>query len=247
MLTSTFRPNLVAPVTLIIADASLETIPKSIVGHKSVVRHAQRIGKKPSEMLLDRSYHHSAMVSGRLADAWKRGRPDIVHFALAEAFSTPLYLRNKLDVCLYTINNKLILTSSNLRIPKSYFRFEGLMMKLFKDGSIRSELDNKLLFELLNDVSFGYLLKNIIQSHKSIGFSSLGVASTAQEIVSKYVNPSMENRCAIIIGGFPKGHFSENVLKYLDILYSIGELPLEAHVVVARVLYECEKLLLFEQ
>jgi rRNA small subunit pseudouridine methyltransferase Nep1 len=233
-------------VTLIIADASLETIPESIMGHKSVLKHAQRLGKKPSELLLDRSYHHSAMKSKKLVDIWKRGRPDIVHFALAEALSTPLYLKSKLDVYIHTTNSELILTGPNLRIPKSYFRFEGLMMKLFKDRSIRSEFDNKLLFEILDDVPFRYLLKNIIRSHNSIGFSSRGVMSTVQEVVSKYVNPSIESRCAIIIGGFPKGRFSDGVQKYLDILYSIGQLSLEAHVVVARVLYECEKLLLME-
>jgi len=236
---------MVAPVTLIIADASLETIPESIMGHKSVLRHAQRLGKKPSELLLDRSYHHSAMKSEELMDVWKRGRPDIVHFALAEALSTPLYLKNKLDVYIHTTNSKLILTGQYLRIPKSYFRFEGLMMKLFKDRSISSEFDNKPLLEILDDISFEYLIKNIIRSHNSIGFSSRGVISTVQEVVSKYVNPSIESRCAIIIGGFPKGCFSSDVQKNLDILYSIGDLSLEAHVVVARVLYECEKLLLF--
>ena len=238
---------MVAPVTLIIADASLETIPESIVGHKSVMRHAQRIGKRPSELLLDRSYHHYAMTTGRLVDVWKRGRPDIVHFALVEALSTPLYLKNKLDIYIHTVNNKLILTGPNLRLPKSYFRFEGLMMKLFKEGSIRNELDDKLLLEVRDDVSFKNVIRNIIRSHKAIAFSRHGVKGPVQEIVSKYVNPSADKRCAIIIGGFPKGHFSDTVMKNLDIMYSIGDLQLEAHVVVARVLYECEKLLISER
>ncbi len=142
------------------------------------------------------------------------------------------------------MNNELILTGTDLRIPKSYFRFEGLMMKLFKERSIRSELDNKLLFEIVDNVTFRNLIRNITRSHKSIGFSRHGVRTTAQDVVSKYINPTTEKRCAIIIGGFPKGRFSNTVLKYVDILYSIGDLPLEAHVVVARVLYECEKLLL---
>jgi rRNA small subunit pseudouridine methyltransferase Nep1 len=126
-------------VALVIAEASLETVPKQIVKHMSVIMHAKRLGKKPREILLDRSYHHSAMVAGKLESMWKRGRPDIVHFALQEALSTPLYLENKLSVYVYTINNKVILIGSNLRMPKSYFRFEGLMMKLFKDKIIISQ------------------------------------------------------------------------------------------------------------
>jgi len=185
----------------------------------------------------------SAMVSGRLEEVWKRGRPDIIHFALVEALSTPLYLKNKLDVYLYTINRKVILLGSNLRIPKSYFRFEGLMMKLFKDKVIKSEQDDRILLELLDDVPFEYLIHNIARSSKSIGLSSSGVPSTAHELVSKYINRFDDCRCAIVIGGFPKGHFSDKISELLDSSYSIGKITLEAHVVIARVIYECEKML----
>lgn len=231
-------------VALVIAEASLETVPKQIARHMSVIRHAKKLGKKPTEILLDRSYHHSAMVTGRLKSVWKRGRPDIVHFALVEALSTPLYLKNKLDVYVYTISRKVILIGANLRIPKSYFRFEGLMMKLFKDKIIKNEQDNKILLELLDDVTFEHLIKRIARSSKSIGLSSGGVASTAQEVVSKCFDGIDECQSTIVIGGFPKGHFSEDISNLLDNLYSVGKIRLEAHVVIARVLYECEKKML---
>jgi rRNA small subunit pseudouridine methyltransferase Nep1 len=228
-------------VALVIAEASLETVPKQLVRHMSVIRHAKRLGKKPTEILLDRSYHHSAMVAGKLESRWKRGRPDIVHFALQEALSTPLYLENKLSVYVYTINNKVILIGSNLRMPKSYFRFEGLMMKLFKDKIIKSQQDNRTLLELLNDVKFEHLIKNMARCSKSIGLSSSGLASTAEEVVSRYIDGTDPSQCTIVIGGFPKGHFSDYISNYLDNSYSIGKTKLEAHVVIARVLYECEK------
>ena len=234
---------MVASVALVIAEASLETVPKQILRHMSVIRYAEKLGKKPSEVLLDRSYHHSAMVTGRFVDVWKRGRPDIVHFALVEALSTPLYLKNKLDVYVYTINSQVILIGANLRIPKSYFRFEGLMMKLFKDKVIKSEQDDRILLELLDDIPFEYLIHNIARSSKSIGLSSSGVASTAHEVVSKYIDRFDDCLCAIVIGGFPKGRFSDNISNFLDNSYSIGKITLEAHVVIARILYECEKIL----
>jgi rRNA small subunit pseudouridine methyltransferase Nep1 len=228
-------------VALVIAEASLETVPKQLVRHMSVIRHAKRLGKKPTEILLDRSYHHSAMVAGKLESMWKRGRPDIVHFALQEALSTPLYLESKLAVYVYTINNKVILIGSNLRMPKSYFRFEGLMMKLFTEKIIKSQQDNRTLLELLDDVKFDHLIKNIARCTKSIGLSSGGLASTAEEVVSKYIDGTDQSQCTIVIGGFPKGHFSEYISNYLVNSYSIGKTKLEAHVVIARVLYECEK------
>jgi rRNA small subunit pseudouridine methyltransferase Nep1 len=117
------------------------------------------------------------------------------------------------------------------------------MMKLFKDKVIRSEQDDRILLELLDDIPFEYLIHNIARSSKSIGLSSSGVASTAHELVSKYIDRFDDCRCAIVIGGFPKGHFSDNISKFLDNSYSIGKITLEAHVVIARVLYECEKML----
>jgi rRNA small subunit pseudouridine methyltransferase Nep1 len=228
-------------VALVIAEASLETVPKQIARHMSVIKQAKRLGKKPTEILLDRSYHHSAMVAGKLEGMWKRGRPDIVHFALQEALSTPLYLENKLSVYVYTINNKVILIGSNLRMPKSYFRFEGLMMKLFKDKIIKSQQDDRTLLELLDDFRFEHLIKNMARCSSCIGLSSGGLASTAQEVVSKYINGSDQCQCTIVIGGFPKGHFSDYISNCLNNSYSIGKTKLEAHVVIARVLYECEK------
>ena len=60
-------------ITLIIAEAALETVPRDIAGHAAVKNHARRLGLRPSETLLDRSYHHAAML--KLEGNSKRGRP----------------------------------------------------------------------------------------------------------------------------------------------------------------------------
>lgn len=185
----------------------------------------------------------------RLPHNWKRGRPDIVHFALMEALSTPLFLRGMLRVYIHTINDKVISIADNLRIPKSYFRFERLMANLFKDKIVKSsgdrenqegkgEEDGIVLLEL-KDNTFAELIKDIY-ADKVIGLSTVGVKSSAQKVVEIAKG---NNHCAFVIGAFPKGHFSENVTKYLGPTYSISDLGLEAHVVIARVLYECEKIL----
>jgi rRNA small subunit pseudouridine methyltransferase Nep1 len=229
-------------VGLIIADASLEAVPEQILTHPSVRNHALRIGKKPTELLLDQSYHHSAMIAHRLEHIWKRGRPDLVHFALVAALATPLYLKNKLDVYVYTTSRKVILIDDSVRFPKSYFRFEGLMMKLFKDQAIRSPIDNRKLLEVIDDVSFDYFMKDIVGASKSIGLSSHGIPTSAQDLVSKNIDVSSDCLCAIVIGGFPKGRFSNEISNFLGSLHSIANLTLEAHVVISRVLYECEKI-----
>ena len=230
-------------ISLIIAEASIETVPKQIASHPAVKNHAQKLGKNPREILLDRSYHHAAMLRAGLESDWKRGRPDIIHFALMEALSTPLFLKSMLKVYIHTVKDKVILIGDNLRIPKSYFRFEGIMMNLFKEKVIKSADGNNILLELHDNITFEEFIKNGVRPDKLIGLTSNGVQSTAEEIVSRNIIKNDHN-FAFVIGGFPKGHFSDNTSKMFSCSYSIGEFRLEAHTVIARILYECEKVLL---
>lgn len=228
-------------ISLVISEAALEKIPVNIIDHPSVTNHARKLGKRPSEILLDRSYHHAAMLSSNLEFAWKRGRPDLVHFALIEALSTPLFFNNLLQVYVSTISNQVVFIGENLRIPKSYPRFEGLMIDLFKKYHIR-EGKNATLLKLQNNVSLDSLINGTIKPLKVIGFSRTGVQSTPENIISTHISKD-SCQCAFIIGGFPSGHFTENTKRLCDYFYSIGNYSLEAHVVIARVLYECEKVL----
>jgi rRNA small subunit pseudouridine methyltransferase Nep1 len=89
----------------------------------------------------------------------------------------------------------------------------------------------------LADYTFADLI-NYIGADKVIGLSTVGVKSDSQKIVEI---AKEFDRHAFVIGGFAKGHFSENVTKHLGPTYSMSDLGLEAHVVIARILYECEK------
>ena len=210
--------------------------------HQSVINYAKKKGKNPREVLLDRSYHHDAIIHSNLDSSWKRGRPDIVHFAMMEALSTPLFLRHMLKVYVHTINNKIIFISDNLRLPKSYFRFEGLMMNLFKDNTIKINDSNDVLLEVQDNITFEHLVKKVIKPNKLIGLSSRGIQSTAEKVVTENIKKNYH--CAFVIGGFPKGHFSESTTKLFNHSYSIEKLKLEAHIVISRILYESEKVLL---
>jgi rRNA small subunit pseudouridine methyltransferase Nep1 len=209
-------------------------VPREIAGHAAVKNQARRLGLKPTEILLDRSYHHAAMA--KLEDDNKRGRPDIAHFALMEALGTPFFIKGMLRVYVHTIDDKLIAIADNLRIPKSYFRFEGLMVGLFRDKVVKSEQGAVLM-----EVSDGTLadLLDSIRPARVIGLSTTGVQTTAEEAVAE----NLDDGCVFVIGGFPRGHFSESTTKLLNLTYSVSDLGLEAHVVIARILYECEKLL----
>jgi rRNA small subunit pseudouridine methyltransferase Nep1 len=217
-------------LSLIIAESALELVPKELQEHNSVVAHSKKLGKKPSNIILDVSWHFAAMKG--IKNEIKRGRPDLIHFCLLECCTIPLYFKKKLRVYVHTVDDKVIFVGDNVRLPKSYHRFEGLIEKLYFEKKI--EQDGKKLLEIKN-MTFDELVDKV-DPKKVIGLSTKGEPSS-YEIIAENIR---EDSC-IVIGGFSKGNFSEKILKKIDKLVSVDENPLEAHVVISRLLYECEK------
>ena len=69
-------------LSLVIAEASLELVPRELHNHNAITAYCKKMGKRPSEVLLDNSWHFGAMKG--LKNEFKRGRPDLVHFCLLE-------------------------------------------------------------------------------------------------------------------------------------------------------------------
>ena len=217
-------------LSLVIAESALELVPKELQSHNSVLASAKRLGKKPSEILLDVSWHFAAMKG--IKNEIKRGRPDLIHFCLLEACSIPIYFENKLEVFVHTVDDKTIFLDKSVRLPKSYHRFAGLIEKLYSEGKI--EEDGKNLLEI-KKMSFEDLLKKI-KPKQIIGLSSKGISSSYQQLAKE----SDDNTC-IVVGGFAKGQFSEKTAKHFDKTISVDKNPLEAHIIISRILYELEK------
>jgi rRNA small subunit pseudouridine methyltransferase Nep1 len=217
-------------ISLILSESALELVPYELEEHPSVVSHAKKLGKYPSDILLDNSWHFAAMKG--IKNEIKRGRPDLVHFSILEATTIPLYYQNKLNLFVHTIDNKVIHFGKNVHIPKSYHRFQGVIEKLFQEKKIISK--NELLLDM-KEQTFSELIKEINPSNV-IGFSTEGELSSYQKIASEI----LDNSC-IVLGGFQKGHFSDSVQNEITNLYSVGHESFEGHVVASRILYEYEK------
>jgi len=217
-------------ISLILSQSSLELVPSELKHHPSVISHARKLGKHPSEILLDNSWHFAAMKG--IENEMKRGRPDLVHFSILEATTIPLYLQNKMKLFVHTIDDKVISFGENVHIPKSYHRFEGVIEKLYQEKKITTNDD--ILLEI-KEQTFSELIDEINPS-KVIGFSTKGLKNTYEKIAAEIT----DNTC-IVLGGFQKGHFSDSVENKITDLYSVGDESFEGHVVVARMLYEYEK------
>jgi len=223
-------------LNLILAESALETIPEKLWKHPAIQKYAKLRRKHPRFVLLDRSYHHKAMKF--LEQSEKRGRPDIVHFALLEALGSPLNKEGLLQVYVHTFNDYVITVNPETRLPRNYDRFVSLIEQLFEYGRVPPQkrqtalltLEHKTLTQLIQEVKPSYTL----------AFSRTGKPHTLEEAVSKLSN---EKKPALIIGGFPHGHFSEATLKLVNETVCIDPDMLETWTVTSRAIYEYERAL----
>ena len=215
---------------IILAESSLELIPKKIHNHPSVTSYSKKFKKNSSNTLLDNSWHFGAMKG--LDNEIKRGRPDIIHLTLLSLCTTPVFYKNKIKIFVHTVNDEVISINNNTRLPKSYHRFQGLMEKLFLTKKIESE--DEILMEMKNS-SLSQLVSKIKPTR------IIGLTTQGQKIcLDKLVEQIEENSC-IILGGFQKGHFSNETEKIIEESFSINDSSLEAHLVASRLAYEYEK------
>lgn len=217
-------------LSLVIAEASLELVPRELYKHNAITAYCRKMGKRPSEILLDNSWHFGAMKG--IPNEIKRGRPDLVHFCLLEACTIPLYQEDEISVYVHTIDDKVVTVGERVRFPKSYHRFAGIMEQLFATKKIES--DGQTLFQM-NNMSFSELIDEL-DPDQVIGLSSEGKKSSYESVAK-----TCTDETCLVIGGFPKGEFFDSTKDRIDSLFSVDENPLEAHVVVARTLYEYEK------
>jgi rRNA small subunit pseudouridine methyltransferase Nep1 len=215
-------------LNFVLAESALELVPKEIRKLPAISSDARRRQKDASEILLDRSFHHSAMA--RLKDSEKRGRPDLVHGALLTITGTPLYLEGKVRMFVHTYDDVVVEIAPKTRIPKSYFRFRGLMEKvLLGEG-------DKLVRARPSKITD--LVRKTVAPDITMGLSVQGRQMELDDVAGRLM--SADNPC-VIVGGFPHGHFTAETLSVVDELVRIHEMPLEAHVVTSRLLYEFEK------
>ncbi len=215
-------------LNFVLAESALELVPKEIRKLPAVASDSNRRERDAAKILLDRSFHHAAME--RLRDSEKRGRPDLVHGALLSATGTPLYLEGKVELFVHTYDDVVVEIAPKTRIPKSYLRFRGLMEQALLGGG------DKLVSAHRSKLA--ELVKRVVKPDITVGLSVQGMKMELEDLAGRLM--SADNPCAIV-GGFPHGHFTPETLSVVDELVRIHEMPLEAHVVTSRVLYEFEK------
>jgi rRNA small subunit pseudouridine methyltransferase Nep1 len=173
-----------------------------------------------------------------LADARRRGvQPSrilldrSIHHAAMQRLPDE-FKRGRPDLIHITLLNVFLEFEEKTRPPKSYARFRNLI-----EGAL-SERPNAGLIRAYDSTLPG-LLKSL-KADLVMGLSILGKPRSFEDTAAQV---SMKKSPAVLIGGFPRGHFSTATVKAVDELARIDERPLDAHVVAARMIYEVEKAL----
>ncbi len=224
-------------LTLALVESALQLVPQEIQSHPQIKRYAERRQKRPNEILLDRAFHHAAMLKlakrKHTIPTEKMGRPDIVHNTLLQVLETPLSWEGQLRVLVHTQENRIITINPKVRLPKNYVRFVGLIEQLFVRKKVPAKAEPLLSVE---KGSVGDLVR-ITAPTKIIGFSTLGKPALLRNIADKM---GEEKTPLALIGAFPRGHFTEETKETTDELYCVDKESLDAWVVAGRFVYDFE-------
>jgi rRNA small subunit pseudouridine methyltransferase Nep1 len=207
-------------------------VPNELVNHPAILRSAQRKRRDPHSLILDQSYHHSAILQLGRSSA-RRGRPDIAHFSLLLALGSPLNHDGNLRCYVHTRDENIIEVDSRARLPRNTDRFTSLLEQLYQEKTVPST--GRPLLSIRPE-SLGHLVDEI--GGVTIALTTEGLPKRMDEVafrLTKLHNP------ILLVGGFPRGHFSNETLSKAEESYKIQNQGLEAWTVVARAIYDYER------
>ncbi len=224
-------------LTLALVESALQLVPLEIQAHPQIKEYAKRRQKSPKEVLLDRAFHNAAMQ--RLARTHykippeKMGRPDIVHNTLLQVLETPLNWEGHLRTFVHTQDDYVVSINPKVRLPKNYVRFVGLIEQLFAQGQVPRtgepllRIEKAPLLELVGKV----------RPTRVLGLSMLGKPMLLREVAQ---HASELKDPLVLIGGFPRGHFTDNTRKLVNEMSRADRRSLDAWVVAGRFVYDFE-------
>ncbi len=221
-------------LSLVLAESSIELVPNEIVGHPAVLSWAHRKRKEPRKLILDQNYHHAAIE--RLGRAGlRRGRPDIAHFCLLLALGSPLNMRGDLRSWVHTMEDRVIRVDSKARLPRNTDRWVSLLEQLYEEKTV-PPMGPALLTLTRGNIA------TVIDDVKSDLVVALTTEGELKHIEDVARRMSDYKRPLLLVGGFPEGHFSKPTMERVSESYRIDRRRLEAWTVVARAVYDYERL-----
>lgn len=207
--------------------AQKDSIPRVIVVLEQACLETAKVGKSNSGnyALLNSDDHKNILRKNNREIS--EVRPDITHQCLMTLLDSPLNKAGRLQVYIHTTKNVLIEVNPQIRIPRTFQRFCGLMVQLLHKLSIRAaEGPEKLL----------KVVKNPITDHFPTKCRKIACSGDVPTMrIQDYVATLPQNESvAFFIGAMAHGKddFADEIV---DDKVSISEYPLSASVVCGKV------------
>jgi len=171
---------------------------------------------------------HAGIIR-KLGRDFSTARPDITHQSLLMLLDSPLNRAGLLQVYIRTSQNVLIEVNPQIRIPRTFNRFAGLIVQLLHKFSIKASDSSLKLLKVI---------KNPVTEHLPVGckkillsFSADG-ASKASELVPEIDGVPSDEPICLVIGAIAKGAIK---VDYTEKNVCIGNYPLSAALTCAKI------------
>jgi len=180
-----------------------------------------KTGKEFSLLNLD---EHKGLLN-RSGRDFSTARPDITHQCLLMLFDSPLNRAGLLQVFIHTANNVLIELNPATRIPRTFRRFNGLMVQLLHKFSVKAADSNVRLLKVI---------KNPVGDHLPAGCKKILMSYSADSAPVKpsTLLPDGDESVCIVIGAIAKGAIKTD---YTEESYSISNYPLSAALTCTKI------------
>jgi rRNA small subunit pseudouridine methyltransferase Nep1 len=221
-------------LNVILLDCALELVPSEISSYKEVQKQASRKGKKANEILLDQTHHGRAMT--KLEHGDRRGRPDIVFHSLVTLLETPLCKEGLLKVYLHLQDGRVIEVNPEVRLPRNYDRFVGLIEQLLIEG--RVPVEGEPLLEITR-LTLSNLVSKLKESHseaKTI-LAIEGGKKTGVQGFRDLLPDDASIPVVVGIGAFPHGEISDDIKQLFNKHLELDREVMMAWHVCAEVLW----------
>lgn len=224
-------------LNVVLAEAEVEQVPQELRDHAAVRASARRRGTRPSRTVLDGSEHHDAMDD--LEEGDRRGRPDIVHFALLLALDSALNKARDLEVVVHTRHDARVTVDPATRLMRSYPRFVGLLEQLLQRGAVPPGRDPPLLA-----LEEGWSLSKVVGElpGPTVVLDDQGTGEPlAPGPYVRDLHARTSGEATVVLGAFPQGGFRSDLDQLADEVVRFGTDPLMAWTALTEVLVPWEE------
>ena len=178
---------------------------------------------------------HRELCKRKLKLDPKEFRPDICHQELLALIDSPLNKAGHLQVYIKTTKNVLIEVNPQIRIPRTFKRFSGLIVQLLHKMKIKAGNTSTTLMKVIKNPFSQYLPTGT----RVYGMSCQGTLYSPNGLANALIpSDSMDDGPPIcfVIGAMAAGHITIEDHPYIEKMISVSEYPLSGAAAISRIL-----------